>query len=370
MLAVVAAVAIAGASLVGAVPGASVVGAGDTPTYGDLSGQDLAGDIVGMAPTPSGNGYWLVASDGGVFAFGDAGFHGSTGDITLNKPIVGMAATPTGNGYWLVASDGGVFTFGDARFHGSAAADRKDPVVGMAVDPETGGYWIITSEGQMIGQGPVSSDPEPSPACRIDPVIAGAFSPAGAWLLTRPLVVPQPPPSATTSGIDGNSIAEQIRYAQACQTLDPPAVGSLLRPLSNSRVTSVYGTRLHPVWGVVQLHAGTDFARTGGSAGAPVVAADSGTVLAVDTRVAYGNMVVIDHGDQVATVYAHLSETSVEPGQEIRRGDLVGLVGSSGFATGPHVHFEVRLDGEPVDPLPYVGSAHAVEAPRRPVPVG
>ena len=74
-----------------------------------------------MAATPTGNGYWLVASDGGIFTFGDAGFHGSTGNITLNKPIVGMAATPTGNGYWLVASDGGIFTFGDAGFYGSHA---------------------------------------------------------------------------------------------------------------------------------------------------------------------------------------------------------------------------------------------------------
>jgi hypothetical protein len=75
--------------------------------------------VVGMAPTPSGKGYWLVASDGGIFAFGDAGFLGSTGGIRLNQPVVGMAATPSGAGYWLVASDGGVFGFGDADFWGS-----------------------------------------------------------------------------------------------------------------------------------------------------------------------------------------------------------------------------------------------------------
>jgi ribosomal protein L24E len=77
--------------------------------------------MVGMAATPSGQGYWLVASDGGVFSFGDAGFHGSTGSIVLNKPAVGMAPTPSGQGYWMVASDGGIFTFGDAGFSGSAA---------------------------------------------------------------------------------------------------------------------------------------------------------------------------------------------------------------------------------------------------------
>ena len=77
--------------------------------------------VVGMAPTPDGKGYWLVASDGGVFNEGDAVFHGSTGSIDLNAPIVGMAPTPDGGGYWLVASDGGVFTEGDAVFQGSMA---------------------------------------------------------------------------------------------------------------------------------------------------------------------------------------------------------------------------------------------------------
>ncbi|MGH2687784.1 MAG: hypothetical protein ACRDKW_03115, partial [Actinomycetota bacterium] len=66
--------------------------------------------------------YWMVASDGGVFAFGDAGFHGSTGAIALARPIVGMAPTPSGLGYWMVASDGGVFAFGDAPFPGSAGS--------------------------------------------------------------------------------------------------------------------------------------------------------------------------------------------------------------------------------------------------------
>ncbi len=80
-----------------------------------------------------GKGYWLVASDGGIFAFGNAGFFGSTGAIRLNRPIVGMAATPTGKGYWLVASDGGIFAFGDAGFFGSTGAIALNrPIVGMA----------------------------------------------------------------------------------------------------------------------------------------------------------------------------------------------------------------------------------------------
>ena len=75
-----------------------------------------------MASTHDGGGYWLVASDGGIFSYGDASFHGSSGGIHLNQPVVGMAPTADGGGYWLVASDGGIFNYGDAPFHGSAGS--------------------------------------------------------------------------------------------------------------------------------------------------------------------------------------------------------------------------------------------------------
>jgi len=88
-----------------------------------------------MASTRDGQGYWLVASDGGIFAFGDATFLGSAGGMSLNKPIVGIASTPDGQGYWLVASDGGIFSFGDAGFHGSTGSvDLNKPIVGMAAN--------------------------------------------------------------------------------------------------------------------------------------------------------------------------------------------------------------------------------------------
>ena len=83
-------------------------------------------------PAPSGQGYWLVASDGGIFNYGDAGFDGSRGGQPLNKPIVGMAASASGQGYWLVASDGGIFNYGDAGFHGSTGGIALDaPIVAM-----------------------------------------------------------------------------------------------------------------------------------------------------------------------------------------------------------------------------------------------
>ena len=86
-----------------------------------------------MAATHDGGGYWLVASDGGIFNYGDAPFHGSAGSLPLNKPVVGMAPTSDGGGYWLVATDGGIFNYGDAPFYGSAGSIPLDqPVVGMS----------------------------------------------------------------------------------------------------------------------------------------------------------------------------------------------------------------------------------------------
>src|SRR5947208_1606896 len=100
----------------------------------------LNAPVVGMPATPDGKGYWLVASDGGIFAYGDARFFGSMGGQHLNQPVVGMAATPDGGGYWLVAADGGIFSFGDARFFGSMGGQHLAyPVVGMAATPDGSG---------------------------------------------------------------------------------------------------------------------------------------------------------------------------------------------------------------------------------------
>jgi hypothetical protein len=87
---------------------------------------------VGLAATADGRGYWLVSSDGGIFAFGDARFYGSLGSAHLNGPIVGLASTADGRGYWMVASDGGVFGFGNAHFYGSAATAGLRTVVGIS----------------------------------------------------------------------------------------------------------------------------------------------------------------------------------------------------------------------------------------------
>ena len=117
----------------------------------------LNAPIVGMAATPSGDGYWLVASDGGVFSYGDASFYGSTGGMRLNAPVVGMAATPSGHGYWLVASDGGIFSYGDASFYGSTGSIRlNQPMVGMAATPSgtATGSWPPTAASSATATRP------------------------------------------------------------------------------------------------------------------------------------------------------------------------------------------------------------------------
>jgi hypothetical protein len=127
---------------------------GTAPNLGGLTGRILSSPVVGIAATPTGKGYWLVAGDGGIFSFGDAGFHGSTGAIHLNQPIVGIAPTPTGKGYWLVASDGGVFSFGDARFYGSTGNIRlNQPIVGMAATGSGNGYWLVAADGGVFSFG-------------------------------------------------------------------------------------------------------------------------------------------------------------------------------------------------------------------------
>ncbi|MGH2687867.1 MAG: Ig-like domain-containing protein, partial [Actinomycetota bacterium] len=127
---------------------------GDAPFKGSTGNIRLARPIVGMASTPSGQGYWMVASDGGMFAFGDAQFYGSTGNILLNSPIVGMSPTATGQGYWLVAADGGIFSFGDAVFHGSTGDKKLNrPIVGMATTAGGQGYWLVATDGGIFAFG-------------------------------------------------------------------------------------------------------------------------------------------------------------------------------------------------------------------------
>lgn len=128
-----------------------------SPSYGSTANFHLGKPIVGIAATPSGNGYWLVGADGGVFGFGDAGFYGSLpgNHITPQEPIVGIAPTQGGAGYWLDGSDGGVFTFGDAGFFGATPGKDGVSIVGPVFPtPDQQGYWLATSSlGPTMAEG-------------------------------------------------------------------------------------------------------------------------------------------------------------------------------------------------------------------------
>ena len=129
--------------------------------------------------------------------------------------------------------------------------------------------------------------------------------------------------------------------------------GELAWPVPGyTRITSKYGMRTHPITGVYKLHTGVDI---GAPMGANFVAANDGIVVKAGYNGAYGNMVIIDHGGGIQTLYAHGSEITVNVGDTVKRGETVVLkVGSTGYSTGAHAHFEVRINGVTTDPLPYI----------------
>ena len=158
---------------------------GESSFAGSTGGLRLNQPIVGAAATPTNRGYWLVAADGGVFPFGDAAFLGSTGGRRLNRPIVAMRSTPSGRGYWLVAADGGIFAFGDARFLGSTGALRLHrPIVGMEATPSGEGYRLVASDGGIFAFGDAPFVGSTGALALNRPVVGLVASPSGRgyWL--------------------------------------------------------------------------------------------------------------------------------------------------------------------------------------------
>ena len=115
-------------------------------------------------------------------------------------------------------------------------------------------------------------------------------------------------------------------------------------------LTSGFGWRIHPILEYVRMHEGIDI---GANMGQPVYAARAGSVIMAGWYNGYGNTVIIDHGSGLSTLYAHTSELFTNEGATVRAGELVAAVGSTGFSTGPHLHYEVREDGVPVDPMKF-----------------
>ena len=119
---------------------------------------------------------------------------------------------------------------------------------------------------------------------------------------------------------------------------------------SDGEITSGFGWRMHPILGYQRFHSGVDF---GADYGSMIRSADRGLVIFAGWYGGYGNAVIVDHGNNITTLYGHTSELYVAEGQSIERGQPIAAVGSTGLSTGPHLHFEVRQNGEPVDPMSY-----------------
>jgi murein DD-endopeptidase MepM/ murein hydrolase activator NlpD len=144
-----------------------------------------------------------------------------------------------------------------------------------------------------------------------------------------------------------NSIKGMLNRAQKGQNVVQGYGGYLKWPVSG-RISSPYGWRTHPIYGYRSFHTGIDIAAP---AGTTVKAARRGEVLYVGYRDAYGLIVIIDHGNSLATVYAHLSKAYVRAGQSVGTLGNVAAVGCTGWCTGPHLHFEVRVNGNPQNPM-------------------
>lgn len=150
-----------------------------------------------------------------------------------------------------------------------------------------------------------------------------------------------PPPVAATRAAGAGRLGAPLAAG---------ATGPLPRflPVTARAITSTFGSRRHPILGVQRNHLGVDLAVASGT---PVAATAEGTVSFAGWSGGYGMLVAVDHGGGVQTRYAHMSRIAVSPGQRVHAGDVLGAAGSTGLSTGPHVHYEVRVNGRAVSPL-------------------
>jgi len=151
---------------------------------------------------------------------------------------------------------------------------------------------------------------------------------------------------------ESRAASERItRMLQRSSMVNLPVQGSgaMAWPLAGT-ITSDFGWRTHPITGAQRFHSGVDI---GGDYGMPIYAAQAGTVEYAGWISGYGNSVIINHGGGISTLYGHCQSVNVSTGQNVAQGELIAACGSSGNSTGPHCHFEVRVNGEPVNPLNY-----------------
>jgi murein DD-endopeptidase MepM/ murein hydrolase activator NlpD len=160
----------------------------------------------------------------------------------------------------------------------------------------------------------------------------------------------------------GQGDKEFTQLFASWKKLDTPGAGTIgtmqpaisvpsIAPVQGFRLSSTYGEREHPVLGGVRMHKGLDLAAPSGT---PVLAPADGVVEKASWFSSYGNFIEIAHGGNMETRYGHLSGYNVVAGQHVHKGDVIGYVGSTGRSTGPHLHYEVRIGGQAVDPTPYL----------------
>jgi hypothetical protein len=257
--------------------------------------------VVTTVPLPTGSGRLTLTSGGTVVTGPGTDHRGDLADRLDGRPpperLVDLAPTPSGAGYWILGAEGTVYSFGDATNLGSAA------------DP---------------------AHPAPAPTTTTDHADATRLLPTGSG---RGYWIGWTDRHWTPIG----DAADLSRYGLVWPTAGPLHDG--------------FGGRSDPITGGGRQHDGLDI---GGDPGAHVGAAAAGTVVSAGWRGGFGNAVEVRHGGGYTTIYAHLSELLVPTGQRLEAGDAIGTVGSTGRATGPHLHFELRLHDEPVDPGPHL----------------
>lgn len=164
--------------------------------------------------------------------------------------------------------------------------------------------------------------------------------------------------SAETADAEYKSLFQSWKQMDQVGQSAPLGQGSIavpsLKPVANLEYTSLFGVRSDPFRGTAAMHAGVDIP---GPVGTPIYATADGIVGRSGWVGGYGNLVELEHGGKLQTRYGHLSRIMVAPGSRVKRGQVIGLMGSTGRSTGSHLHYEVRMDGRAVNPVPYLDSA-------------
>jgi uncharacterized protein YkwD len=300
----------------------SVVPAGDAAALGSMAGQALNYPVVAMAATPTGRGYWLVASDGGIFSFGDAKFLGSTGGMRLNQPIVGIAATPTGRGYWLVASDGGIFSYGDAKFYGSTGNLKLvQPITAMTSTATGKGYWLTADDGGIFTFGDAKFLGSGGGQARRDAVVGMASSASGGgyWLVSQ----------------GGTVLAYGDAPNLGSVTPSAPVVGIMRQPGSNGYIVAVADGTAKAFGGSAPIApAPVPVPNAAPASIESQIAAD--IVVRINEERAARGLAALTYDPNLASLAGDWSRTMATTGQFVHRdlGAAMGIAGISGRFQG------------------------------------